>query len=221
MPTSNLTWQQPPWDACRATTPTRARPTSIAAWLISIIGSYIKAEDAFAFVSKQLPLPEVVNNQGVAASRRGLDATSFFQQAVAADANDPDYQFNLAIALSRKKDVTRSAAGHRSKRSSSAPRTAKLRPSRPRFAPGRSTQLPRRQQSRQRSVRSRPRRRITLPLERIKRTFNEASFRQAAFDMEQMEEAHLATLPPQKQAAALDRGGNAVFQPGAHTGGRA
>ena len=69
------------------------------------LGSYVKAEDAFAFVSKQLPLPEVVNNQGVTASRRGLDATSFFQQAVAADPNDPDYQFNLAIALRRKKDV--------------------------------------------------------------------------------------------------------------------
>ena len=56
-------------------------------------------------MSKQLPLPEVVNNQGVAASRRGLDATSYFQQAVAADRNDPDYQFNLALALSHKKDV--------------------------------------------------------------------------------------------------------------------
>src|SRR5580692_12981381 len=69
------------------------------------LGSYVKAEDAFAFVNKQLPLPEVVNNQGVAASRRGLDATSFFQRAVAADPNDPDYQFNLAVALRRKKDV--------------------------------------------------------------------------------------------------------------------
>ena len=39
-------------------------------------GSYIKAEDAFAFVSKQLPLPEVLNNQGVARSRvAGLDQT--------------------------------------------------------------------------------------------------------------------------------------------------
>src|SRR6202008_2745422 len=56
-------------------------------------------------VNRQLPLPEVVNNQGVAASRRGLDATSFFQQAVAADPSDPDYQFNLALALNRKKDV--------------------------------------------------------------------------------------------------------------------
>ncbi len=55
--------------------------------------------------NKQLPLPEVVNNQGVAASRRGQDASSFFPQAVAADPNDPDYQFNLAVALSRKKDV--------------------------------------------------------------------------------------------------------------------
>jgi tetratricopeptide (TPR) repeat protein len=69
------------------------------------LGSYVKAEDAFAFVSKQLPLPEVVNNQGVAVSRRGHDATALFQQAVAADPDDPDYQFNLAVAMSRKKDV--------------------------------------------------------------------------------------------------------------------
>src|SRR5271156_2498894 len=69
------------------------------------IGSYIKAEDAFAFVNRQLPLPEVVNNQGEAASRRGLAGTSFYLQAVAADPNDPDYQFNLALALNRKKDV--------------------------------------------------------------------------------------------------------------------
>ena len=69
------------------------------------LGSYVKAEDAFAFVSHQLPLPEVVNNQGVAASRRGHDATALFQQAVAADGEDADYQFNLALALNRKKDT--------------------------------------------------------------------------------------------------------------------
>src|SRR6202034_1934271 len=55
------------------------------------LGSYVKAEDAFAFVNRQLPLPEVVNNQGVAASRRGHDATALFQQAVAAHTKDPDH----------------------------------------------------------------------------------------------------------------------------------
>ncbi|MGA8531113.1 MAG: tetratricopeptide repeat protein, partial [Acidobacteriaceae bacterium] len=47
-------------------------------------GNYREAEDAFAFVSTRLPLPEVVNNQGVAASRRGKDAGALFQQAIAA-----------------------------------------------------------------------------------------------------------------------------------------
>ena len=34
--TSNSSWPPPHWDECRATTPMPARPTSIAAWLISI-----------------------------------------------------------------------------------------------------------------------------------------------------------------------------------------
>jgi len=168
------------------------------------IGSYVRAEDAFAFVSKQLPLPEVVNNRGVAASRRGLDATSFFQQAVAADPNDPDYQFNLAIASARKKDTAGALRA--------IEQTIKLRPqdveaqafqatlrtapasTRAAFDPAASAG--------------------SLPLERIKRTFNEASFRQAAFEMEQMEEAHLATLPPQKRAAALTAAGMSFFNQG-------
>ncbi len=37
-------------------------------------GNYRDAEDAFAFVTTRLPLPEVVNNQGVAATRRGENA---------------------------------------------------------------------------------------------------------------------------------------------------
>jgi tetratricopeptide (TPR) repeat protein len=179
------------------------------------LGSYVKAEDAFAFVNRQLPLPEVVNNQGVAASRRGLDATSFFLQAVAADPNDPDYQFNLALALKRKKDVAGAmrAVGQ----------TLKLRPS--------DTEA----QAFQAMLRTEPPHTAPVsaptaykgspaydpsaaaesgPLERIKRTFNEASFRQAASEMEQMEEQHMATLPPQKRAAALNEAGMRFFNQG-------
>jgi tetratricopeptide (TPR) repeat protein len=179
------------------------------------LGSYVKAEDAFAFVNRQLPLPEVVNNQGVAASRRGLDATSFFLQAVAADPNDPDYQFNLALALNRKKDVAGAlrAVGQ----------TLKLRPA--------DTEA----QAFQATLRAEPPHTAAVsappsyrgsaafdptaaaetgPLERIKRTFNEASFRQAASEMEQMEEQHMATLPPQKRAAALTEAGMGFFNQG-------
>ena len=177
------------------------------------IGSYIKAEDAFAFVSKQLPLPEVVNNQGVAASRRGLDATSFYQQAVAADPNDPDYQFNLAIALSRKKDNAGAlrAIGE----------TLKLRPQDSEAQAFQATLRAAPVSTRVNAVFDPTAGTDNAPLERIKRTFNEASFRQAAFEMAQMEEAHLATLPPQKQAAALTEAGMRFFDPGAPTGGRA
>ena len=53
-----------------------------------------------------------------------------------------------------------------------------------------------------------------MPLERIKRNFNEASFRQAAFEMEQMEQMHLAALPPQKRAAAFPAAGMRFFSQG-------
>jgi tetratricopeptide (TPR) repeat protein len=179
------------------------------------LGSYVKAEDAFAFVNKQLPLPEVVNNQGVAASRRGQDASSFFQQAVSADGNDPDYQFNLALALNRKKDVAGAmrAIGQ----------TLKLRPQ--------DTEA----QGFQATLRAEPARtpaatgpasgRVntafdptaaaeTGPLERIKRTFNEASFRQAAYEMEQMQQERMTNLPPQKRAAGLTAAGMRFFNQG-------
>jgi tetratricopeptide (TPR) repeat protein len=180
------------------------------------LGTYVKAEDAFAFVNKQLPLPEVVNNQGVAAARRGLDATSFFQQAVSADPNDPDYQFNLALALARKKDV---AGAQRA-----IAQTLKLRPQ--------DTEA----QAFQATLRTEPHPAIAtagatannrvnaafdptteaenVPLERIKRTFNEASFRQAALAIEQMDEQRLSTLPPQKHAEAHTQAGMRFFNQG-------
>jgi tetratricopeptide (TPR) repeat protein len=179
------------------------------------LGSYVKAEDAFAFVSKQLPLPEVVNNQGVAASRRGLDATSFFQQAVAADANDPDYQFNLALALNKKKDVAGAlrAVGQTIKlrptdtEAQAFQATLHAEPAHPApasalassrvnaaFDPGAAAE--------------------NAPLERIKRSFNEASFRQAALEMEQMDEQRLSLLPPPKHAAALTEAGMRFFNQG-------
>jgi tetratricopeptide (TPR) repeat protein len=180
------------------------------------LGTYVKAEDAFAFVNKQLPLPEVVSNQGVAATRRGLDATSFFQQAVSADPNDPDYQFNLALALARKKDV---AGAQRA-----IAQTLKLRPQ--------DTEA----QAFQATLRTDPRpatatagttanNRVNaafdptaqtenVPLERIKRTFNEASFRQAALAIEQMNEQRLSTQPPQKHAEAHTQAGIRYFNQG-------
>jgi len=52
------------------------------------IAKYAEAASAFAFVAASLPLPEVVNDEGVAASRQGKDAAALFVQVIAADPND-------------------------------------------------------------------------------------------------------------------------------------
>ena len=202
MPTSNLIWPLRPLGRLPRNDPNAREADFDRGLAYFYLGSYIKAEDAFAFVSKQLPLPEVVNNQGVAAARRGLDATSLFQQAVAADPNDPDYQFNLAIALSRKKDTTGALRA--------IEQAVKLRPQ--------DIEA----QTFQTTLRNGTTHPVSLstatgdnvPLERIKRTFNEASFRQAAFEMEQMEQAQMATLPPKKRAAELTAAGMSFFNRG-------
>ena len=52
------------------------------------------------------------------------------------------------------------------------------------------------------------------PLERIKRGYSEAGFRQAAFEMEQVQQMRLASMPPPQRAAELVRDGDQFFQRG-------
>jgi tetratricopeptide (TPR) repeat protein len=167
--------------------------------------NYMKAEDAFAFVSIRLPLPEVVNNQAVAASRRGRDSVPLFQQAVTADPKDPDYRFNLAVGLRRRNDIqsaireidqelklrpqdTEAQAFSNALRN---PASVKVNPDRGKAVPD-----------------------GTLPLERIKRSYNESGFRQAAFELEQVEAMRLASLPAETRASALVRQGDQFMSSG-------
>jgi Tfp pilus assembly protein PilF/TolB-like protein len=70
------------------------------------LGDFAKAESAFNFVAARLPLSEVFNNLGVVSSRRGKkNAAEYFQKAVQEDPNDPDYRFNLAVALYHNGDL--------------------------------------------------------------------------------------------------------------------
>ena len=159
---------------------------------------YAEAEQAFAFVAARLPLPEVVNNQAVAVSRQGRDAGALFQRAVTADPNDADYHYNLAVSLLRRHDT----AG--AKREVDA--ALRLRKSdadalqlRDQIARGGQIVL------------------VSgtngavdpgfAPLERIRRSFSEASFRQAAFQLDQMRQMRLATLKPAAQAAEYTQQG--------------
>jgi tetratricopeptide (TPR) repeat protein len=186
-------------------------------------GHYDEAEEAFAFVAGQLPLPEVVNDQGVAASRRGHDAGALFQEAINGDPHDADYQFNLAIALARRGD-TRNALSAVAEALKLRPQDSEAmdlenmlrQPNPPALVPAampaqKTTTLKNTTQKNAvpdgaDSGNDTPGHR-TLPLERIKRSYNDASFRQAASEMEEMEAQHLASLPPDQQAAALTKNG--------------
>jgi len=167
--------------------------------------NYMGAEDAFAFVRAQLPLPEVVNNEGVAASRRGHDGAPLFQQAVASDPRDADYHFNLAVALRKKNDIA--GAIHE------IDAALKLRPQ---DAEAQAFAAALKDPA---SVPVSPDKGKailddTLPLERIKRSYNETEFRQAAFEMEQMQAMRLAALPPQQRAAKLVADGDQFLNRG-------
>jgi len=179
-------------------------------------GKYLEAEDAFAFDSTRLPLPEVVNNQGVAAARRGKDAGALFQQAVIADPNDADYHFNLALALHRRGDIAGAVR--------EIDQAVKLRPQDTEMA-GLATTLHNEQQNPATATKVNASFSSTQntpqtsgqnngPLERIKRTYNEASFRQAAFEMEQVQTMRLSTLPPPERAATLTKEGTQFFNRG-------
>jgi tetratricopeptide (TPR) repeat protein len=162
---------------------------------------YAEAEAAFAFVASRLPLPEVVNNQAVASSRQGHNAVPLFQRASTADPNDPDYHYNLAVALYRQGDF----AGAKRE----ADQTLKLRPAdseaaqlKTSISAGRKPPAP------AASATDNDTSSDFDPLERIRRTYSEASFRQAAFQLDQMRAIRLATLPPAEQAAEYTKQGH-------------
>ncbi len=153
-------------------------------------GKYAEAESAFAFVASRLPLPEVVNNQAVASSRQAHDAVALFQRASMADPNDPDYHYNLAVALLRRGDFA--GAQHE------VDQTLKLRPSDTEAAELKAAINAGRHIAPANATNPTPS--DFAPLERIRRAYSEASFRQAAFQLDQMRAMRMATLPPAEQA---------------------
>ena len=154
------------------------------------IAKYAEAQSAFAFVASRLPLPEVVNDEGVAESRQGKDAVPLFQQVIAADPNDADYHFNLAVGLLGRSDIP--GAIHE------VETALKLHADDPE-----ATELLTRLQATHGSTANL---KAVIgadgfdPTTRIRRTWSEASFRQAAFQIDQMRALQMATLPPAEQA---------------------
>lgn len=169
---------------------------------------YAEAESAFSFVASRLPLPEVVNNQAVASSRQGHNAVPLFQRASTADPNDPDYHYNLAVALLRQGDF---AGAQRE-----VDQTLKLKPSdteatqlKAMISAGRKISAPASSDSS--ASTDAP---TFDPLERIRRTYSEASFRQAAFQLDQMRAMRMASLPKSEQATQYSQIGRGYLAQG-------
>ncbi len=156
-------------------------------------GNYQQAGDAFASIARVLPLPEVVNNQGVAASRRGQDGAALYRQAEASDPTNEDYHFNLAVSLHRSGDK----AGAKRE----LDQALKLRGA---DSEARALLASWTANSTGPATDATPATAVE-PLERIQRNFNGAAFRQAALMLDQVEAARIATLPGDQRAAKLSR----------------
>ena len=156
-------------------------------------GNYAAGEKAFADVAKILALAEVVNNEGVAASRQGHDGTVLFVQAAADDPNSADYHFNLAVSLKRHgqanaamNELAQCLKLHPNDSEALALQAAWKQPSLKAVSQTTGTAT---------AAESAP-----DPLERIVRTFDAAAFRQAAQMLDQVDAARLAALPSSERA---------------------
>jgi len=166
-------------------------------------GDFQRAESAFRFVAARLPLAEVYNNLGVVSSRGDRrTAAQFFQKAIDADPNDPDYHFNLAIELYRTGDV---AGASRQLRD-----TLSLRPADTGARSLLDAITPDSMASTPRAVVPATQK---TPLERIRANYDESSFRQLALKIDAVAEQRLAKTDPKTHAQFhTDRGHQLLAQ---------
>ena len=184
--------QYDPAAAALAKVPRSHPSAGRAQFLLALCDLYLgqpdKAEPTLADLSTRVPLPEVYNNLGVARARLGKPtALDPLQKAAGIDPGDSDYRFNLAVALFRKGDATGSTreirtflAANPNDAEAKSLLEALVAASDPKYAA--SAGPP------------------TLPAERIKRTYNEDSFRQIAAQIQAADEQRLATSDPHTHA---------------------
>lgn len=178
-----------------------------------LLEDYDKSEAAFQVVVRELPLNEVVNDLGAAQSRRNRRAAlDNFRKAADSDPNDPDYQFNVgyyqwktgqyASAAKRLRAVlerhpndaeARALLARALERSGATAEAAKEREVLARNPA--ATRYDNADDS------------VFADLERLKRNYDENSFRQLQMALQTVTEESLSKLPKAQHAEVhLNRG---------------
>ena len=170
-------------------------------------GNLDRAYAAFSSLATRLPLTEVYNNLGVVDARRGRRTTAveYFSKAVAADPNDPDYRFNLAVALFKNGDgagAARQLKEELQRRPTDAEAKSLLEMiNRGVVAPSNVTTTAATSGS------TSPVAQVRIPIERIRRNYDEALYRQLEMEINNLHEQRLANGGKGGQASAhVDRG---------------
>lgn len=166
-------------------------------------GEFARAEAAFEFASGRLPLTEVFNNLGVVIARQSKkEAAQYFQQAVRNDPNDADYHFNYGVTLYRAGDPN-GAARQLKEGLNIRPGDSEAKAFYDRVNAELST----------RASPAPPTAAARVPLERIKRNYDESSFRQLALQLQAFAEQRLAKTDPRSHARFhVGRGGDLLAQ---------
>lgn len=168
-------------------------------------GDFDRADAAFNFLLTRLPMPAIYNNLGVIAGRRGRRTEiEYMQKAIAADPSDADYHFNLAVAFARSGEP--SAATRQLREALKAkPDDAEAKSLLDQLTGAAISHTADASQPGGGSTR--------LPMERIKRTYDETSYQQVAMEIENIAEQRLAKADPKTHAAYhLDRGRDLLAQ---------
>ncbi len=209
-------------------------------------GNYADAQTEFAAIAAVLPMPEVLNNEGIAINRRGQNGTAFFQRVVQLDPQNADYWFNLAVSERRTKNydaalkaVERSLAlKPQDEEAQHLKNNLLLLKNGPAAASLQTTSAAKNSTSdadagdaadsdapaaAQTDNASSPAASDDSdaaapedyePLERIARAYDESSFRQAAFEMEQMNAMKLRSIPAAERARLLCQQGTEYVSDG-------
>jgi len=176
------------------------------------LGNYDKAYSAFNYVVTRVPLTEVYNNLGVVEARRGhrASAIEYFSKAVNADPSDTDYHFNLAVALYRNGD---SAGAARQLREELQQRPSDGEAKSLLDAINRGVPPPAPSAAATPGNALLPASQPRVPLERIKRNYDEASYQQLELEIQNLTEARLAKMSSRDHSAYhLQRGKEMLAQ---------